>query len=73
MVKSGLIEKDLLKVYEAVKTKAEVLLEILEKEKGKRNEFVYETLPLANKYPAEDSINNALLFIAYIKTFLEKK
>jgi len=70
MVEKGLIEQDLLRVYEEVKTKAEVLLEILEKEKDKRNEFTYETLPQANKSPAEDSLNNALLFISHIKAFL---
>jgi len=73
MVEKGLIEQDLLRVYEEVKTKAEVLLEILKKEKDKRTEFTYETLPQANKSPAEDSLNNALLFISHIKAFLREK
>ena len=70
MVEKGLIEADLLRVYDDVKTKAEALLEILKKEKEKRNTFTYETLPQANKRPAKDSLNNALLFIAHIKAFL---
>ena len=70
LVERGLIEKDLLKVYNDVKTKAEVLLGILKKEKEKRNTFAYETLPQANKKPAEDSLDNAIIFISHIKAIL---
>ena len=70
MIERGLIEIDLLKMYDDVKTKAEVLLEILKKEKEKRNTFTYETLPKANKKPAEDSLDNAILFISHIKAVL---
>ncbi len=70
IVEKGLIETDLLKVYDDVKIKAEVLLEILKKEKEKRNTFTYETLPRVNKKPAEDSLDNAILFVSHIKAFL---
>jgi len=70
LVQNGVIEKELLTVYEDVKARAEVLLEILKTEKDKRTNFVYETIPQANKQPAEDSLNNAVFFVSHIKGFL---
>jgi hypothetical protein len=39
----------------------------LKTEKDKRTNFSYETIPQANKQPAEDSLNNAIFFISHIK------
>lgn len=72
LIKIGEIEKELLKIYKENKLKAEVLLEILKSERGKRADFTYETIPQANKAPAEESLNNAIIFISHIKQFLKK-
>jgi hypothetical protein len=49
------------------------LLNIFEEEKGKRGEFTYETLPQANKEPAETSLNNAKLFVSNIMKVMGTK
>ncbi len=72
LVLKGEIEKELLKIYEEVAIKAEVLLEIFLKEKGKRGEFTYQKLPQANAEPATESLNNASLFFKTInRLFIE--
>lgn len=72
LVESGIIEKELLKIYEEVKVKAEVLLDILKTEKDKRTNFSYETIPQANKQPADDSLNNTIFFVSHIKKFVSE-
>ncbi len=71
LVKMGIIDSELLKIYDNVKVKAEELLGILEEEKKKRTEFTYERLPQANKEPAEQSLNNARHFISHMKSFIK--
>jgi len=71
LVQYGEIEKELLRIYEENKLKAEVLLDILKSEKVKRTDFTYETIPQANKAPAEESLNNATIFISHIRRLLE--
>lgn len=46
--------------------------QIFKDEKWKRGHFTYQTIPQANKEPAEQSIQNALTFIRNIKMVLEK-
>jgi uncharacterized protein (UPF0332 family) len=70
LVKRGLLDKELLRVYEDAKEMAESLLDILRSERDKRSNFTYETLPQANKEPAKESIDNALFFVSHIKKFL---
>ena len=73
LVQGGEIEKELLRIYEENKLKAEVLLDILKSEKDKRTDFTYETIPQANKIPADESLNNALIFLSHIQGFLKDK
>lgn len=73
LVKTGKLDKALLKIYEDMVIKAEALLNIFAEEKTKRGDFTYETLPQANKEPAETSLNNAKLFVSNIKKVLETK
>lgn len=73
LVGKGVVDKELLRIYEEVKVKAESLLDILKTERAKRTNFTYETIPQANKQPAEDSLNNALFFISHIKEILRTK
>lgn len=70
LVEKGIIEKELLRIYEEIMGRAEALLDILKTERTKRTNFTYETIPQANKEPAEDSLNNALFFISHIKEFI---
>lgn len=73
LVKEGILSEDLLNIYEDIKGRAEVLLEIIKTEKEKRKNFSYETIPQANKQPADDSLTNALFFVSHIKQVLNNK
>lgn len=73
LVQSGIVDLELLEIYEDVKVKAESLLDILKTEKDKRKDFVYETIPQANKQPADDSLKNAVFFVSHIKKFVSKE
>ncbi len=46
--------------------RADELLEIFREAKQKRGSFTYQTIPQANKEPAEDSLKNAKLFVSNI-------
>ena len=52
--------------------KADELLEIFKEEKWKRGNFTYKTIPQANKEPAEDSLNNAKIFLSNISKVIKK-
>ena len=52
--------------------KADMLLEILEKEEENRTKFTYKTLAQANKAPADESIKNAEIFLNEIKGLIGK-
>ncbi len=69
-VSTGKLDVQLLKVYKQMVLRAEYLLEIFSKEKGKRGKFTYRTLPQANIEPAQDSIKNALLFFKSINKII---
>ena len=70
-VDSGKLDKYILEAYEKMLIRAEDLLQIMKDEKSKRGKFTYKTFPQANKDPAEDSINNATLFVSHIKNMLK--
>lgn len=71
-VKTGILDMELLKIYQKMIVRADELLQIFKDEKWKRGHFTYQTIPQANKEPAEQSIQNALMFIKNIKLMLEK-
>ena len=71
-VKTGILDMELLKIYQKMIIRADELLQIFKDEKWKRGHFTYQTIPQANKEPAEQSIQNALTFIKNIKLVLEK-
>lgn len=70
-VKTGILDVELLKIYQKMLVRADELLQIFKDEKWKRGHFTYHTIPQANKEPAEQSIQNALTFIKNIKLILE--
>src|SRR3989338_8966517 len=53
LVKTGKLDVELLKIYKKMIIRAEELLGIFSKEKGKRGEFTYQKLPQANQEPAK--------------------
>ena len=71
-VRTGVLDMELLKIYQKMIVRADELLQIFKEEKWKRGHFTYQTIPQANKEPAEQSIQNALTFIKNIKLILEK-
>ena len=52
------LDVSFLKIYRKMIVRADELLEIFRDEKWKRGHFTYQTIPQANKGPAEDSLKN---------------
>lgn len=69
-IDSGILDSKLLIIYKKMIIRAETLLEIFEKEKRKRGDFTYKTIPQANMEPAEESIKNAKEFIKHCNTYI---
>ena len=69
-IDSGLLDAKLLIIYKQMIIRAETLLEIFKKEKKKRGDFTYNTIPQANLEPAEESIKNAKEFIKHCNSYL---
>ncbi len=66
LVQRGIVDKELLRIYEEIFIKAETLLGIFKDEKKNRGEFTYQKLAQANKEPANKSLDNAKLFFKHI-------
>ncbi|MFH0831356.1 MAG: hypothetical protein V1886_00605 [archaeon] len=73
LVDSGKIDIELLRIYKSIVVKAEELLNIFQKEKGKRGKFTYQKLPQANLQPARESLDNAEKFFRNIYLIIEKE
>ncbi|MFZ3077496.1 MAG: HEPN domain-containing protein [Candidatus Aenigmatarchaeota archaeon] len=65
-VDTGILDVKLLEIYKKMAIRADELLEIFKDEKWKRGNFTYNTIPQANKEPAEDSLRNAKTFVSNI-------
>ena len=70
-VEKGIIDVELLRIYEKLLIKADTLLSIFEKEKGKRGRFTYQKLSQANLEPANGSLENAKTFYKHIRKLCE--
>ncbi len=66
LVSQGVVDKELLELYEDVLIKAEKLLGIFKIEKKKRGEFTYQRIAQANLEPAKESLENAKTFLKHI-------
>jgi len=66
-VKNGMLNYELLKIYEHEIIKADALLQIFKLEKGKRGNFIYNIKSESNLPYAKESIENAKKFISIIK------
>lgn len=71
-VDSGILDFELLKIYKKMIIRADELLFLFKKEKRKRGQFIYKTIPQANIEPAEESIENAKKFLINIKKIIDK-
>lgn len=69
-VKEGILDKELLKIYETEIIKANSLLNIFKSEKNKRGIFTYQMKSEANLPFANESIGNARKFISNIKAII---
>ena len=72
LVRTGKLDFELLKIYQKIIVRAEELLGIFSKEKGKRGKFTYQKLPQANREPAKESFDNASFFFRNINKILRK-
>jgi len=72
-VENGILGGELLEIYDIEVGKAEALLKILFKEKGKRGRFTYNINSNANIPVAMNSIQNAKKFASIIKVIINKK
>ena len=66
------LDVSLLKIYRKMIVRADNLLEIFEDEKWKRGHFTYQTIPQANKEPAEDSLKNSKFFVSNIMKVIKE-
>jgi len=73
LVEHGVIDKELLVLYEEVLVKAEKLLGIFKVERMKRGDFTYKTLAQANREPTEESLENAKIFLKNVYDLLQSK
>lgn len=71
-VNTGIVDLHLLNIYKKIVIRADELLEVFKEEKWKRGHYTYQTIPQANKEPAEESVKNAKLFITNINRIIEK-
>ena len=62
LAESGVIDTELVTVFEKESIKASMLVSIFEEEKEKRGKFTYRKLPQSNKQPAEESLRNTMFF-----------
>ena len=66
------LDVSLLKIYKKMIVRADELLEIFKDEKWKRGHFTYQTIPQANKEPAEDSLKNSKFFVSNIMKVIKQ-
>jgi uncharacterized protein (UPF0332 family) len=71
-VDSGVLDIELLNIYKKMIVRADELLQIFKDEKWKRGHFTYQTIPQANKDPANRSMQNATNFLKNIRSIIEK-
>jgi len=71
LVFQGIVDQELLEIYENIIVKADTLLGIFKIEKKKRGEFTYQKLSQANLEPANNSLENSKTFFKHIRKLCE--
>jgi uncharacterized protein (UPF0332 family) len=72
LVDKGVVDIELLRIYQSMLIKADTLLHIFGLEKGKRGKYTYRRIPQANQEPAQESIRNAQAFFNNMFRLCEK-
>ncbi len=73
-VDTGILDVNLLKIYNKMMIRADELLQIFRDEKWKRGHFTYQIIPQANKPYAEESLKHSKIFVSnIIKVIKDKK
>lgn len=72
LVDQGIVDRELLIIYQNLLVKADTLLQIFGLEKSKRGKFTYKRISQANQEPAEESIHHAKIFFNNIYRLCEK-
>ncbi len=70
-VDTGILDLELLKIYNKMIIRADELLGLFKIEKRKRGDFTYKTIAQANIEPAKDSIENARKFVTNIRAVIK--
>ncbi|MBS3140637.1 hypothetical protein J4405_00660 [Candidatus Woesearchaeota archaeon] len=70
-VKNGVLDRELLRIYDEELMKSDSLLKIFRIEKKKRGYFTYNIKSEANLPYAKESIDNARVFISKIKVIVK--
>ncbi len=65
-VDTGVLDVELLKIYQAMIVRADELLQLFRTERKKRGHFTYQTIAQANMPYAEESARNARKFLSNI-------
>ncbi len=73
LVEEGVVDVELLRIYEKIIVKADYLLGIFKSEKKKRGDYTYQLIPQANKEPAEESLSNTKAFFSHIYSLCQEK
>ena len=71
-VDTGILDVELLKIYNEMIVTADELLNIFEREKWKRGHFTYRTIPQANQPFANESVEHARKFLQNIFAIMKK-
>lgn len=72
LVRDGIVDRELLAIYDDAIVKAESLLNIFFHEKRKRGRFTYSIRSEANIPYANESIANARKFVSSLKAIIER-
>ena len=70
-VDTGILDLELLKIYNKMILRADELLGLFIVEKRKRGDFTYKTIAQANIGPAKESIENARKFLTNIRAIIK--
>jgi len=73
LVEKGVIDVELLRLYEKIIIRADTLIGIFDKEKGKRGRFTYRKLSQANYEPAKESLENAKTFFKHTYNLINEE
>ncbi|MBM3303476.1 MAG: HEPN domain-containing protein [Candidatus Aenigmarchaeota archaeon] len=69
-VRKGVLDRELLRIYDDLLVKADELLSLFSREKWKRGHYTYKTIAQANIPPAEESLANSVRFLSNINRIL---